>query len=130
MPTQKMRIKESADTTQVTIAAGRIAKQAGLSASSQSAISIAVSEIAMNIIKYAEWGFASFDVIEKKGKKGIEVIISDHGPGIEDIELAMQDHISSSGTLGLGLPGTKRLVDEFELASEVGKGTKVRLLKW
>jgi serine/threonine-protein kinase RsbT len=63
-------------------------------------------------------------------RMGMEVIVRDRGPGIEDIQKAMADHYSSGGTLGLGLPGVKRMMDEFELTSEPGKGTTVTIRKW
>lgn len=63
-------------------------------------------------------------------RPGIEVIVEDRGPGIPDIELAMKENVSTGGTLGLGLPGTRRLVDEFDIESQPGQGTRVRIIKW
>jgi serine/threonine-protein kinase RsbT len=63
-------------------------------------------------------------------RPGIEVIVEDRGPGIADIELAMKENVSTGGTLGLGLPGTRRLVDEFDIESQPGQGTRVRIIKW
>ena len=63
-------------------------------------------------------------------EKGISIIAADHGPGIPNIELAMQDGYSTSKGLGLGLPGCKRIMDEFEISSEVGKGTTIAVKKW
>ena len=68
--------------------------------------------------------------VSRRGQPGIETIVEDRGPGIEDLEEAMKDHVSTSGTLGLGLPGAKRLVDEFQIESAVGTGTRIRLVKW
>jgi serine/threonine-protein kinase RsbT len=68
--------------------------------------------------------------VQRGARKGIEVIAQDHGPGIEDIEEAMRDGYTTSGGLGAGLPGTRRLVDEFEIDSERGVGTKVTIRKW
>jgi serine/threonine-protein kinase RsbT len=64
------------------------------------------------------------------GKVGVELTLEDNGPGIADIEQVMQEGYTTSGGLGLGLPGTKRLMDEFEIASEVGKGTRITMRKW
>ena len=64
------------------------------------------------------------------GNRGIEIVAEDAGPGIADVKQAMQDRFSSSGTLGLGLPGVKRMMDEFELESQLGQGTRVRVRKW
>jgi serine/threonine-protein kinase RsbT len=93
-------------------------------------IATAVSELARNIIKYADKGEVIIGRVEKGYKSGIEIVVSDKGPGIADIEAAVTDHFSTSGTLGLGLPGVKRMVDEFEIQSEVGLGTTVLIRKW
>jgi len=93
-------------------------------------VSTAVSELARNIIKYASHGELILRSIARDTSKGIEVVANDCGPGIEDVELALQDHVSSSGTLGLGLPGVKRIVDDFEIESETCRGTRVTIRKW
>ena len=68
--------------------------------------------------------------MRKANDRGVQISVVDEGPGIADVEQALQDHYSSDGTLGLGLPGVKRMVDEFHLTSEVGKGTQVRATVW
>ena len=93
-------------------------------------IATAVSELANNIIKYAGRGEILMDRIIAGSRVGMEVIARDQGPGIEDIQIAMEDHYSSGGTLGLGLPGVKRMMDEFELTSEPDKKTTVTIMKW
>ena len=93
-------------------------------------IATAVSELANNIIKYAGRGEILMDRIIAGSRVGMEVIARDRGPGIEDIQKAMADHYSSGNTLGLGLPGVKRMMDEIELTSEPGKGTTVTIKKW
>ncbi len=93
-------------------------------------IATAVSELANNIIKYAGHGEILLDRVTAGSRFGIEVIAWDSGPGIENIEKAMEDHYSSGKTLGLGLPGVKRLMDDFELTSEPGKRTMVTIRKW
>ena len=93
-------------------------------------IATAVSELANNIVKYAGRGEIIMDRINTGSRTGMEVIARDRGPGIEDIQKAMEDHYSSGGTLGLGLPGVKRMMDEFELTSEPGKKTTVTIRKW
>ena len=93
-------------------------------------IATAVSELANNIIKYAGSGEILLTRITGGSQMGIEVIARDRGPGIEDIQKAMADHYSSGNTLGLGLPGVKRMMDEFELTSEPGKRTMVTIRKW
>ena len=93
-------------------------------------IATAVSELANNIVKYTGGGEILIDRIEAGRRTGIEVAARDRGPGIEDIQQAMADHYSTGDTLGLGLPGVKRMMDEFELISEPGKGTTVTIRKW
>ncbi len=90
-------------------------------------IATCISELAMNIIKYAQYGEV---YIHYQNNCSIEIIAEDHGPGIANIEQAMQDHFSSKGTLGLGLPGVKRMVDEFEIQSKINHGTRIRVKKW
>jgi serine/threonine-protein kinase RsbT len=92
-------------------------------------IATAISELARNIVSYARHGEIRL-IPHNSGRPGIVIVASDDGPGIEDIRQAMRDGFSSSGSLGLGLPGVRRLVDEFEIASERGKGTTVIAKKW
>lgn len=86
----------------------------------------AIAELGSNILKYAKTGLIAVYMLEEE-KKGICVVASDEGPGIEDIDVALKDHYSTSGTLGLGLPGVRRLVDKFDISSELGKGTEVTI---
>jgi serine/threonine-protein kinase RsbT len=88
------------------------------------------SELARNILKYAIQGKIFVNHIKKGLKEGIEIISIDKGPGIEDIEKALSDNYSSSGTLGMGLPGAKRMMDELKVTSAKGKGTTVKALLW
>ncbi|WP_288841222.1 anti-sigma regulatory factor [uncultured Deefgea sp.] len=90
-------------------------------------IATCISELAMNIVKYAQYGEL---YIHYQSNYSIEIIAEDRGPGIANIEQAMQDHFSSKGTLGLGLPGVKRMVDEFEIQSKMNHGTRIRVKKW
>ncbi len=93
-------------------------------------IATAVSELARNNIKYAGKGKIIVTPLEEEKRVGIEIICQDTGPGIANLEEAMKDAYSSSGTLGLGLPGVKRMMDEFEIHSELNKGTKIVIKKW
>ena len=88
------------------------------------------SELSVNVLKYANRGTLSLRQLEESRKRGVEISLVDDGPGIEDVEQAMQDHYSSKGTLGLGLPGVKRMVDELRVETEVGKGTRVYATVW
>ncbi|HLX12922.1 MAG TPA: anti-sigma regulatory factor [Bacteroidota bacterium] len=110
---------------------GRIfANSLGFTQGDLTLIATAISELARNIIEHAQKGEILLRVAQKGSRRGIEIVASDEGPGISDIPLAMQDGYSSRRSLGLGLPGTKRLVDEFEIVSHVGKGTMVTIRKW
>lgn len=90
----------------------------------------AASELARNIFLYAGAGTMRWLTLNKNSSVGIELTFEDHGPGIPDIELAMKPGYGTSRGLGLGLPGAKRLMDEMEIHSEVGKGTSVTVRKW
>lgn len=107
-----------------------LATQLGFRGSDLTLIATAISEVARNIILYAVSGEIQVNAIRQGGRFGIRITAQDRGPGIADIALAMQDGYSTGRSLGLGLPGAKRLMDEFELVSEVGKGTTVTMTKW
>jgi len=106
------------------------ARELGFGLADQTRIITAVSELARNIYLYAKTGRVLIKSLYESSKKGIEIIVEDQGPSIPDIEMAMQDGYSTNKALGQGLPGTKRLMDEFEIKSEVGKGTTVVIRKW
>ena len=93
-------------------------------------IATAISEVARNIVSYAGKGEIVLRIVKRGQQRGLLVIARDQGPGIADTARAMEDGYSTSRGLGLGLPGSKRLMDEFELISEVGKGTEVTMIKW
>lgn len=107
-----------------------LAARIGFSSSSQALIATAISEVARNIVSYAGTGEIILSNVFTQGAVGIVVIARDNGPGIENIELAMQDGYSTSKSLGLGLPGAKRLMDEFEILSQIGGGTTITMKKW
>jgi serine/threonine-protein kinase RsbT len=104
--------------------------QAGLSGNDQVAVVIAIAEVARNILQYAVQGELDLSSLHGNGQAGVTVVARDRGPGIADIELAMQDGYSTGGGLGSGLPGARRLMDEFEIVSRVGDGTTVTMRKW
>jgi serine/threonine-protein kinase RsbT len=106
------------------------AREAGFDETPIRMIATAVSELARNILKYAGSGEVRLRRVKEVGRRGIEIEVTDRGPGIGDCEAAMQDHFSSGGTLGLGLPGVKRMMDEFSLESVPGEGTRVTVRKW
>lgn len=106
-----------------------LAKNIGFGAVDQTRMATAVSELARNIHQFA--GKGTVTILNLKGeRKGIKIVCEDNGPGIADVELAMSDGYSTIESLGLGLPGAKRLMDEFEIESKPGKGTKVTITKW
>ncbi len=88
------------------------------------------SELARNVFHYAGSGVMRWNEVENGDKIGIQLVFEDHGPGIADIEQALEPGYSTSGGLGMGLPGTRRLMDEMEIRSQVGIGTKVTVRKW
>ncbi|MBI4454995.1 MAG: anti-sigma regulatory factor [Acidobacteria bacterium] len=106
------------------------AAQLGFSGTDLTIIATAVSEMARNIVIYAGNGEITIEAAQDGAQKGICVIARDRGPGISDVARAMEDGYSTVGSLGLGLPGTKRLVDEFHVVSKVGEGTTVTIKKW
>ena len=108
---------------------GTAAKE-GFSLTDQSLIATAISELARNIVRYARRGEIVIAPIEDTGRRGIMVVATDEGPGIRNIAQALQVGFSTSGSLGLGLPGVKRLMDEFDIRSKLGRGTTVTTRKW
>lgn len=113
-----------------TIQARKMAETAGFNQTMQYQIATVASELATNICRYSREGCIIIKIIEKGEKKGMEIIAEDIGPGIEDIEKAMQDGFSTGKSLGIGLPAVKRLMDEFHIETKIGKGTKITVRKW
>ncbi|ADU28630.1 anti-sigma regulatory factor [Evansella cellulosilytica] len=112
--------------------AGRkLAREIGFGSVDQARITTAISELARNIYLYAKKGQIHIEeVIASNNRKGIKVIAVDKGPGIKDIRKVMEDGYTTSGGLGAGLPGVKRLMDEFSIDSEINNGTKITAIKW
>ncbi len=108
----------------------RLAAAAGFSGSDLTIIATAISEVARNIVHYATRGEILLRVAHLDGRSGIVVVARDEGPGIPDLEQALQDGYSTGGGLGLGLPGARRLMDELEVVTELGRGTTVTMRKW
>ena len=107
-----------------------LAAEVGLSGSDLTIVATAISEIARNIVEYAGRGEIVFTLVRDGLSRGIVVVARDEGPGIPDVALAMQDGYSTRRSLGLGLPGARRLMDEFDVQSEPGRGTTVTMKKW
>jgi serine/threonine-protein kinase RsbT len=107
-----------------------LAAQLGFQSTDLTLIATAISELARNIVLYAKRGEIVLRSAQRENGQGIMVVARDEGPGIRNIEQVMQVGYSTSGSLGLGLPGVKRLMDEFEITSKVGEGTTVAVAKW
>ncbi|CAN7582039.1 anti-sigma regulatory factor [Rossellomorea sp. LjRoot5] len=107
-----------------------VAKELGFGTVDQARITTAISELARNIYLYAGYGQICIEKLFDAGKKGVGIIALDEGPGIADIRKVMEDGYSTSGGLGAGLPGVKRLMDEFNVESVPGEGTDIRATKW
>jgi len=107
-----------------------LAGELGFSAVDATLVATAISELARNIVAYAGKGEVKLRALQASGRRGIEVVAMDNGPGIPDVRQALRDGFSTSGSLGLGLPGVRRLMDEFEVASKPGQGTAVTVRKW
>lgn len=111
-------------------AAREIASGLNFSSAELTLIATSISEIARNIAVYAAPGRVTYEIVERHGRRGIRMIASDNGPGIADLELAMTDGWSTGRSLGIGLPGARRLMDEFDIESIPGSGTTVTMVKW
>lgn len=107
-----------------------LATAIGFTATDATLIATAISELARNILMYAGQGEVMLHGVEISHRKGIVIVARDSGPGIRSIEDVLRDGYSTSGGLGLGLPGVKRLMDEFAIESELGQGTTVTVRKW
>ena len=123
-------IRTETDASRTVLEATLYSREAGFDETPSHMIATAVSELVRNILKYAGNGEIRLRRIREPSRRGIEIEALDQGPGSADCEAAMQDHVSSGGTLGLGLPGVRRMMDEFSLQSTLGEGTRVTARKW
>jgi serine/threonine-protein kinase RsbT len=126
----RIPIQSDADVVTARKKGRELAGRAGFSATDLTIIATAISEIARNIVMFAERGEVIVSLVGENGRQGVTVVARDSGPGISDLERALQDGYSGYGGMGLGLPGSRRLMDEFEISSEVDKGTTVTMTKW
>jgi len=126
----RVRILSSADIVAARQEGRALASRVGFSSSNLTVIATAISEIARNIVEYAKEGEVLIALVEDGDRRGVEIVAADEGPGIPDISVVMRDGFTTGRGLGIGLPGARRLMDEFEIASAVGKGTTVRMRKW
>jgi RNA polymerase sigma factor (sigma-70 family) len=126
----RVPIQADADVVAARKQGRELAAEAGFSATELTIIATAISEIARNIVMFAERGEVVVSLVGENSRQGVTVVARDSGPGIPDLERALQDGHSGYGGMGLGLPGSRRLMDEFEITSEVDKGTTVTMTKW
>lgn len=126
----RMQIAREQDVVPFRNRVKEFAVKIGMSLVNQTKLITAASELVRNMLKYAGGGVALIEVVSRGRDNGIRLVFEDRGPGIKDIALAMQDGYSSGKSLGLGLPGTRRLVNEFDIRSTVGEGTTVTIVKW
>ena len=128
--TTHIAIRHERDVVLARMAARDTAKLIGLMPIDQARVATAVSELARNIFLYAGTGMVHIRRIQRNGRLGVEIVCADEGPGLADLDIVMQDGYSTSRGMGMGLPGAKRLMDEFTIWSEQGHGTKITCLKW
>lgn len=126
----RVLIQSDADIVTARQQGRNLAQQVGFTGSDLTVIATAISELGRNILTYAGSGEIQLRPAHHGNKRGIIIVAHDEGPGIHDLELALQDGYSTSNSLGLGLPGTRRLMDEFVVDSTVGQGTTVTVKKW
>ena len=128
----RVNIDGEADLLEVRSALREQARQAGLSLTAATKLITAGSELARNIIRYAigGQGKVSIELTAGRGRRGVRAVFADPGPGIADLDQAMRDGFSTGGSLGLGLPGSRRLVDEFVIDTGPGRGTTIAITQW
>ena len=127
---ERIAILEESDIVIARQRAAQLAKQIGMGLVDQTKIATATSELARNIVRYALTGEVTIEVMDNDRTLGLRITFKDRGPGIADIETAMRDGFTTSGGMGLGLSGSKRLVNEFEINSQPGLGTTIVIKKW
>jgi len=125
-----MKIEKEQDVVPFRNRVKEFATKIGMSLVNQTKLITAASELVRNMLKYANGGSVVIEIISGERDNGIRLTFDDKGPGIKDIALALKDGFSTGKSLGIGLPGAKRLVSEFDIKSVVGKGTVVTIIKW
>lgn len=126
----EVKIKEEADIAIARRAIRDVATRLGFGVTETARIVTAASELSRNVYKYAGQGVMLWRMLNMGEAKGVELRFEDQGPGIADVSEAVREGYSTGGGLGMGLPGAKRLMDEMEIDSAIGKGTRVTVRKW
>jgi serine/threonine-protein kinase RsbT len=127
---RRILIHSDLDIVAARVEGRNLAKEMGFGIIDQARIATAISELARNVVLYAQSGQIILSGLDLDGRLGLQIVCEDEGPGIDDLDLVMRNGYSTMQGLGMGLPGTKRLMDDFEIRSEVGVGTTVRVCKW
>jgi serine/threonine-protein kinase RsbT len=130
MKREPLPIRSETDVVLVRQAVRQLASELSFSLVDQTKIITAASELARNVLVHGGGGIVCPEVVEERSKRGLRLTFEDHGRGIPDVELALRDGYTTGGGLGLGLGGTKRLVNEFEIVSRPEEGTRVTITKW
>jgi serine/threonine-protein kinase RsbT len=130
LSSDNMRIAKELDMVVFRNRLKEYAVKIGMGLVNQTKLITAASELSRNMLRYAGEGTALIEIVNGQRQNGVRVTFSDNGPGIADISQAMKDGYSTGKSLGLGLPGAKRLVSEFDIKSTVGKGTTITITKW
>ena len=130
LKTDALELRSGSDVVSVRQAVRTWAIQAGFTLVDQTKIVTAASELARNTIDYGGGGIARLELLSEGSRRGLRVAFEDQGPGIPDIQQALADHFTTGNGLGLGLGGAKRLVNEFDISSRVGEGTRVVITRW
>jgi serine/threonine-protein kinase RsbT len=127
---ETIKIDSVADIVAARQVGRNMSRQLGFGTIMQSRMATTISELARNIFLYAGEGTITITPIEREGAIGLQITALDAGPGIADIRKVLEDGYSTSGALGAGLPGVRRMMDEFDIQSALGEGTKVIVVKW
>jgi RNA polymerase sigma factor (sigma-70 family) len=126
----RIPVEKDADVVTARQKGREVASRLGFSATDATLLATAISEMARNIVKFAIRGDITIYEVDEGGRQGITIVVRDVGPGIRDLDLAMRDGYSTYNGLGLGLPGARRLMDQFDVLTEQGRGTTITMTKW
>ncbi|ALI98901.1 anti-sigma regulatory factor [Rufibacter tibetensis] len=127
---EKLPIQKEQDVVLFRNRIKELATKIGMSLVNQTKLITAASELVRNMLRYGGGGITQLEIVSRNSIPGVRLVFKDEGPGIKDVTLAMKDGYSTGKSLGLGLPGAKRLVNEFDIKSEIGKGTTVTIIRW
>jgi serine/threonine-protein kinase RsbT len=130
MTEQRVAIRSDLDIVTARVRGRDLARAMGFGVIDQARVATAISELTRNVVLYAGEGEMVLRRVEERGRVGLEVVCADAGPGIPDVGMALRDGYSTSNGLGMGLPGTKRLMDEFAIETAPGQGTRITIRKW